>query len=188
MHYISKKEIEDFCAENTTGKIGIIWIGHATLLVSLENQIILMDPMFSERFARRKLLRRVFKKIFPNLSRNRASPFKFAGPKRYRPVPISIQDIPRVDAVVISHNHYDHLSIESVEELNKKFGNNGLQWFMGRGLAEWFKSNDMTKNVHELNWWESKKINGLEYFFVPAQHWSSRGVFDRNKVTFLKRI
>lgn len=103
------------------------------------------------------------------------------GPKRYRPVPIAIKDIPCLDAVVISHNHYDHLDETSVEDLNKKFGKN-LNWFAGVGMAKWLRDNDISTNVFELNWWESKKLDGLEFEFVPAQHWSNRGLFDKNKV------
>jgi len=127
-----------------------------------------MDPVFSER----------------------VSPISFAGPKRYRPVPISIERIPKVDAVVVSHNHYDHLDYASIIKLNEKFGEKGIQWFVGAGTAKWFKSIGIEKNVYELSWWQSKKHDDLEFVFTPAQHWCTRSVNDRNKVfiCYLNRI
>jgi N-acyl-phosphatidylethanolamine-hydrolysing phospholipase D len=113
----------------------------------------------------------------------------FAGPKRFRPVPIPIERIPHVDAVVISHNHYDHLDHQSVLDLNKKLNKktqeNGVNWFVGKGTAEWFQSIGVSKEkVHELEWWESKKLNNLEFVFTPAQHWCRRSMFDKNKVLY----
>lgn len=133
-----------------------MWIGHATCLLNIENSIILLDPVFSQR----------------------CSPFQFAGPERFRPVPIDIASIPKVDAVVISHNHYDHLDSNSVKQLNEKFGSK-IQWFVGSGLRNWFSSFGINENLNELLWWETKKYNNLEFIFTPAQHWSARGVNDR---------
>jgi N-acyl-phosphatidylethanolamine-hydrolysing phospholipase D len=102
--------------------------------------------------------------------------------KRYRPVPISIQRLPKIDAVIISHNHYDHLDYESITKLNEKFGEKGINWFVGSGTAQWFQSIGIEKNVHELSWWQSKKFKDLEFVFTPAQHWCGRSVNDKNKV------
>lgn len=133
-----------------------MWIGHATTLLNFQNTIILMDPVFSERCA----------------------PVQFIGPKRYRPVPIPVNRIPRVDAVIISHNHYDHMDYQSVVDLDKK----KVNWFVGKGTGEWFKNQGIDMNrVHELEWWQSKKFRTLEFVFTPAQHWCRRGAFDRNK-------
>lgn len=159
VHFITPEEIEKFCKADTTNSIQVIWIGHATSLINFQNNIILMDPVFSER----------------------CSPSQWVGPKRYRPVPIKINDLPRVDAVVISHNHYDHLDYQSVIDLNRKFADHGIGWFVGLGTAEWFHSCGITKNVFELNWWESKKFKDLEFVFTPSQHWCTRTSFDRNK-------
>jgi N-acyl-phosphatidylethanolamine-hydrolysing phospholipase D len=84
-----------------------------------------------------------------------------------------------VDAVIISHNHYDHLDYQSIIDLNQKFADKGINWFVGLGLAEWFKSSGINENVHELDWWQSKKFKDLEFIFTPSQHWCARGIADR---------
>ena len=102
------------------------------------------------------------------------------GPKRFRDVPIQIDRIPRIDAVILSHNHYDHLDENSVVDLDKKFGKN-LTWLIPVGTAKWFESAGIKNNLNELSWWQSIKLDNLEFVFTPAQHWSTRGLFDRNK-------
>ncbi|RNA02301.1 N-acyl-phosphatidylethanolamine-hydrolyzing phospholipase D [Brachionus plicatilis] len=158
VHHVTDDEIKKFCDEDTSKKFKVIWIGHATSLINFQNMIILMDPLFTER----------------------DSAFKFSGRKRYRPVPIKIERIPKIDAVIISHNHYDHLDYKSILALHNKFGDL-LNWFVGKGTGEWFNSCGINNNVHELTWWQSKKIRDLEFIFAPAQHWSSRSINDRNK-------
>ena len=96
-----------------------------------------------------------------NFLKNRASPFSFLGPKRYRNPPIEIKKLPRLDIVLISHNHYDHLDEDSVLEINTKFGQN-VSWFVPMGIKKWFESIYITKNVYELNWWETIKIESFE--------------------------
>jgi N-acyl-phosphatidylethanolamine-hydrolysing phospholipase D len=163
---INDTDINNFCDKDTKDSILAIWIGHATCLINIENKIILLDPVFNER----------------------TSPFQFAGPKRFRPVPITIDKIPRIDAVIISHNHYDHLDYGSVLDLNKKFGNKNdanesINWFVGKGTKQWFTNIGIQSNtVHELEWWEKKRFKDIDFVFTPAQHWCKRGLFDRNKV------
>ena len=105
-------------------------------------------------------------------------------------MPITIDRIPRVDAVIISHNHYDHLDYNSVVKLNEKFGKEGLNWFVGAGVGEFFRSCGIDKNVHELEWWDkashsNPKFSHLQFIFTCAQHWSGRGLFDHRKVCSL---
>lgn len=156
VHFITDEEINEFCDTNSGGKIKVIWIGHSSCLINFENKIILMDPIFSQR----------------------ASPVSFMGPKRYRPIPIEVKRIPRVDIVLISHNHYDHLDEVTIADLNDKFGKS-ITWLVPLGLVKWFKDEHIEKNVFELNWWESIKIHDFEIVFTAAQHWSGRGLFDR---------
>lgn len=141
--------------------VNVTWLGHSTTLVQFDNVTLLTDPIFSER----------------------ASPFQFMGPKRYRNCACNVSELPPIDAVVISHNHYDHLDIDSVKSLNSRFGDK-IRWFVPLGLAEWMKGTGV-QNVVELNWWESSSISNKSdvlFVFTPAQHWCKRSLFDDNRV------
>jgi len=134
--------------------IQVTWIGHAAFLIQAGGLNILTDPMFGER----------------------ASPVSFGGPKRLAPPGIALKDLPRIDAVIISHNHYDHLDADSVKALG-----NVPRYFVPLGFTPWFKSHGID-NVQELDWWASAELRGLRFHAVPAQHFSSRTPFDRNEV------
>ena len=133
-----------------------VWIGHATYLINNGDINILTDPIFSKR----------------------ASPLGFAGPKRMIPAVMSLSDLPKIDLVVVSHNHYDHLDIWSLKKLNKL---NPRTIFLvpigdGKKLVR-----AGIKNVHEMNWWDEFSHSETTFSFTPVQHWSKRGLFDRNK-------
>ena len=105
------------------------------------------------------------------------------GVKRYRPVPCTVDELPDIDAVCISHNHYDHLDYNTVCELNKRFGSK-IHWFVPMGLFKWI-SDCGCKNVTELEWWEEHshpKSTQVKFAFTPAQHWCQRGLNDFNEV------
>ncbi|CAF1498172.1 unnamed protein product [Rotaria sordida] len=126
----------------------------------MNNFRFLVDPVFSKRFG-----------IAP-----------FIGPKRFRPPALNINDLPDdLDAILISHNHMDHLDYPSVKQLNKRYGER-LTWFCGRGTRQWFLDNHV-ENVIELDWWEEYHFSKKEVniAFCPAQHWSRRTAFDTNK-------
>jgi L-ascorbate metabolism protein UlaG (beta-lactamase superfamily) len=135
----------------------VTWIGHATMLVRLGGKAVLFDPNFSDR----------------------ASPFAFAGPKRVVPVPIDISELPRIDLVLISHNHYDHLDLVSVQRL-AAMPQGSPHFLVPLGLKAWFAALGVTR-VDEYDWWQETREDGLRITFVPAQHWSRRGLDDTNE-------
>jgi N-acyl-phosphatidylethanolamine-hydrolysing phospholipase D len=135
----------------------ITWVGHATMLVQAGGLNVLTDPVFSER----------------------ASPVQFAGPKRTQPPGLSIAQLPPIDVVLISHNHYDHLDKNSVLSLVDK-ADTATLFIVPLGLKAWFESLGI-RNVKELDWWDSVTVKGVEFHFTPVQHWSVRGLGDRNQ-------
>jgi L-ascorbate metabolism protein UlaG (beta-lactamase superfamily) len=134
-------------------KFTITWIGHSTLLIQIDGMNILTDPIWSDR----------------------CSPVQFAGPKRHVPPGVKLEDLPPIDAVIISHNHYDHLDRLTVQY----FGDNVL-FFVPLGIGNFLEDLGIT-NYEELDWWDEINFNGLKIACVPAQHFSNRGMFDRNK-------
>jgi L-ascorbate metabolism protein UlaG (beta-lactamase superfamily) len=135
----------------------VTWVGHATVLVRLGGLSVLTDPQFSER----------------------ASPFTFAGPRRVVPPAPALHELPHIDVVVISHNHYDHLDFGSVAQLAAQPGGSP-QFFVPLGLKDWFTRRGIG-DVVELDWWEHRVFKGLEFHFVPVQHWSKRTLGDENR-------
>jgi N-acyl-phosphatidylethanolamine-hydrolysing phospholipase D len=134
----------------------VTWIGHATSLVQSGGMNVMVDPVFSER----------------------ASPVQFAGPKRKVRIPATLAELPRIDVVVISHNHFDHLDTDSIQQLNRQEGG-PPQFLVPLGVQAWMKAQGVT-TVQALDWWDMVKLGTLEFHFVPAQHWSKRTPFDRN--------
>ncbi|PIC35974.1 hypothetical protein B9Z55_015147 [Caenorhabditis nigoni] len=141
------------------------WLGHATVLVSLEGVKFITDPVWAER----------------------ASFTSFAGPKRYRPPPMELEDLPELDFAVVSHDHYDHLDAEAVKKITDM--NPGIHWFVPMGMKSWMEGQgigiDGSSSVTELSWGEHGTFekNGKEFqvWCLPAQHWGQRGPFDRNR-------
>ena len=131
------------------------WIGHATVLVQMRGVNILTDPIWSER----------------------ASPFNFMGPQRKVPPALSYAQLPHIDVVIISHNHYDHLDKETVLKLNEQQGGAPL-FLVPLGIKKWMADIGIT-NVQELGWWDKTDVRGLAFNFVPVQHWSARSLNDR---------
>ena len=133
-----------------------LWIGHSTFLINNGDLTILTDPIFSER----------------------ASPLNFAGPKRLIKPVIKIKDLPEVDVITISHNHYDHLDINSLRKIQKKFPN--VKILVPEGDLKLLRNYNLN-NGFEFLWWEEITLNNTKFIFTPAQHWSARGLRDRNK-------
>jgi L-ascorbate metabolism protein UlaG (beta-lactamase superfamily) len=135
----------------------LTWIGHATVLLQIGGRNILTDPHLSER----------------------ASPVSFAGPRRRVPPGLTLEQLPHVDAVVISHNHYDHLDADTITQLAAQAGG-PPQFYVPLGLRRWFNELGIA-TVTELDWWESREMAGVKIHCVPVQHWSQRTLADRNQ-------
>jgi len=133
----------------------VTWIGHSSFLVQLAGVNVLMDPHFSQR----------------------ASPVQFAGPKRIVALPIELDELPRIDVVLISHNHYDHLDLDTVRQLAAR---NGPLFLVPLGLKAWFNAVGVER-VEEYDWWQSRSEGALTYTLVPVQHWSKRTLWDANR-------
>lgn len=133
----------------------VTWLGHSTFLIQYRGLNILTDPILSSR----------------------ASPVSFAGPPRLVDLPIKMQDLPRIDYVVISHNHYDHLDQETISALG-----NTPRYLVPLRLKEWFVDEGIDPSrVDEFDWWDQMNFGPLTITATPCQHWSARGLFDRNK-------
>ncbi|MGH7355965.1 MAG: MBL fold metallo-hydrolase [Candidatus Rokuibacteriota bacterium] len=138
------------------GEPTLTWVGHATLLVQVDGLNILTDPHWSER----------------------ASPVGFAGPRRITPPGLAFEDLPPIHAVVISHDHYDHLDRKTVERLAAI---HRPLFLVPLGLKAWFHEIGVTERVEELDWWQSHALEGVTFTATPLQHWSARAPWDRNQ-------
>ena len=134
----------------------LTWAGHATFLLRVGGMTVLTDPHFSMR----------------------ASPFSFAGPRRGTPPAPRMGDLPKIDAAVISHNHYDHLDSESVRGLIAR--NPEIRFFCPLRLGDFLRARGAA-HVREMDWGESAEHGGARFSAEPCQHWSSRLPWDRNQ-------
>jgi N-acyl-phosphatidylethanolamine-hydrolysing phospholipase D len=134
----------------------LTWLGHATVLLQTNGVNIITDPVFSERTA----------------------PVQFAGPKREVPFMMTLEELPDINVVLISHNHYDHLDVGTIKVFKTRFPK--ATYLVPLGLKSWFGDLGIA-NVRELDWWDSLEIAGIKYTFTPAQHWSKRSLSDTNR-------
>jgi L-ascorbate metabolism protein UlaG (beta-lactamase superfamily) len=132
------------------------WLGHACVLLRVGGLHVITDPVLSPR----------------------ASPVSFAGPKRRTPVPASVAELPHIDVVLISHNHYDHLDRRSVRQLARRFPD--AVFLAPLGLQRWLRQQGV-RDARELDWWQQAEIGGAVFSCVPARHWSARTLRDRNR-------
>ena len=135
----------------------VTWLGHSTLVIEIDGARILTDPVWSER----------------------ASPLRFAGPKRFHPPPVALDALPPLDAVILSHDHYDHLDRATIVSLAKTRKSTPFITSLGVGerLERW---GIPAKRITELDWWETAEVKGVTATAGPAQHFSGRGIRDRN--------
>jgi len=137
------------------GRMRVTFVNHATMLVQLDGVNILTDPIWSER----------------------ASPMTWIGPKRVRPPGIRFEDLPEIHAVVVSHNHYDHMDVETLKRLHDRFK---PKFLVGLGNAQFLRREGINTAV-DMDWWQATTLEGVTITAVPAQHGSNRGVCDRFK-------
>lgn len=139
-----------------TDELRFARLGHSTLLIRLGGKNWLTDPVFSKR----------------------ASPVQWAGPKRFHEVPVEIDQLPTIEGVIISHNHYDHLDYGSIKKLKDRVKHFLVPLGVGKKLQGWGVAKE---KITELDWWEKTHIGDIELIATPAQHFSGRGLFDSDK-------
>ncbi len=135
------------------GELRVTFVNHATMLVQIDGLNILSDPVWSMR----------------------VGPKPWLGVKRHRDPGIRLEDLPPIDVIMISHNHYDHLDMPTLKRLAKKHNPKILA---GLGVQALLQQNGLT-NAQDLDWWEETQLGEIAITFVPARHWSSRGLTDR---------
>lgn len=154
--WVEQNQVKPAVSRAENGHIYTQLINHATFLIQYDGLNVLTDPVYSKR----------------------VSPFSFAGPARWRDPAIAFDDLPKIDVVIISHNHYDHLDLDTLEKLKQAhdplfivpLGNSPL--LEGIGIT----------NIEELDWWQASSLPGGHVIHaVPAQHWSSRSATDRRR-------
>lgn len=134
--------------------VAVTWVGHSSFLVQLDGVNLLTDPMWSDR----------------------ASPIPFAGPRRWAPPGLSFDALPPIDAVLLSHNHYDHLDSRTVRRLVRRYPHTA--WFVPLGVGP-FVSARGGKRVTQLDWWEEASLGPMRMACAPARHFSARTFRDR---------
>ena len=133
----------------------ITWIGHTSFLIQVAGLNVLTDPVWSDR----------------------ASPVQFAGPKRWVPPAIEFDRLPPVDAVILSHDHYDHLDSSTVSRLAERYP--AAVWYAPLRVGDFLRRRG-ARDVIERDWWEESTLGDLHLTCVPAQHFSGRSLFNRN--------
>jgi len=142
------------------GELRTTFIGHATVLVQMDGVNVLTDPIYSDR----------------------ASPFSTVGPKRHRPPGIRFEDLPPIHAVVLSHNHYDHMDLPTLKRLQDQYPR--MKILAGLGNRQFLESKGLN-HVHDLDWWQPVQVGDVEIVATPTKHGSNRGMCDRNKTLWL---
>jgi len=140
-------------------EIRLTWIGHATFLVQIPGLNLLTDPVWSDR----------------------SSPIGIAGPHRFVPPPMALDELPEIHAVLLSHDHYDHLDRPTIRALHRRFGD-GCTWLAPLGHRAWLAAQGI-RRVAELDWWGRAGLPGasFEAVCVPARHWTRRRPGETNR-------
>lgn len=134
-----------------------LWrLGHSTMLLKLRGRFYMTDPVFAER----------------------ASPVQWAGPLRFHAPPLNLDDVPPLAAVILSHDHYDHLDESAIRQLADRTERFLTPLGVGDVLTGWGVPRD---KVTQLDWWQEAEVGGIRFIATPAQHFSGRGLFDSNR-------
>ena len=134
----------------------ITWVGHSTLLIQMGGMNILTDPVWSSV----------------------ASPVSFLGPRRWVPPAIEFDELPPIDVVLMSHNHYDHCDVPTIRRLTARYPD--ISWFAPLGVAALLQRHG-AQRVAELDWWQEATLGASQFACTPAQHFSARGLLDRDR-------
>jgi L-ascorbate metabolism protein UlaG (beta-lactamase superfamily) len=136
----------------------ITWIGHSTSLVEIDGVRVLIDPVWDER----------------------AAPTEWAGPKRFFPAPLALEDLPPVDAILISHDHYDHLGAGTIQRLARMETMRQTRWIAPLGVGSILaRLGVVRERCIALNWMDKTQIGSLQVMALPARHFSGRSLFNR---------
>ncbi|MDE0883875.1 MAG: MBL fold metallo-hydrolase, partial [Myxococcota bacterium] len=154
---VVRRVASDFDVVPSSG-LRITWLGHSSLLIEIDGRRVLVDPVLSER----------------------ASPFTWAGPARFHEAPVSIDDLPEIDVVVISHDHYDHLDHRTIQALGERVPLYVVPLGVGAHLQFWGVP---AERIIERDWWGEVKQGGLTITATPGRHFSGRSLVmtDQNK-------
>ncbi|MFT5735714.1 MAG: L-ascorbate metabolism protein UlaG (beta-lactamase superfamily) [Maribacter sp.] len=154
---ITVSKIDSMAVVNYSGPSRLVWFGHSTFLLQIEGNNILIDPMFGDVPA----------------------PHPMLGGKRFsKSLPIEIEKLPKIDAVIFSHDHYDHLDYGSIQLLKDKVDMFYTPLGVGAHLIEWGVAET---RIMELDWWDETMYKGIKFKSTPAQHFSGRGLTDGGK-------
>ncbi len=152
---VVRRTAADYATPPASG-LRVTWLGHSTLLLEIDGRRVLIDPVWGER----------------------TSPFPFLGPKRFFAPPLPLAELPAVDVVVISHDHYDHLDMPTVKALAAR----RVRWVTPLGLGAHLRAWGVDEaEITELDWWESARVAGLTLTATPARHFSGRGLHDEGR-------
>jgi L-ascorbate metabolism protein UlaG (beta-lactamase superfamily) len=159
-----RTDISVYTAPPASG-LRVTWMGHSSLLVEIDGVTVLIDPVWDER----------------------ASPMRWAGPKRFFAAPMRLEDLPHVDVVLVSHDHYDHLGEATIRQLAGLQSMREAMWVTSLGVGQSLRQFGVSaKKINELDWTQSAAISGplngpdgLKITAVPSRHFSGRGMFNR---------
>lgn len=153
---IPQQALPDDHFQSPSSQPRLTWLGHASFIIELNGKRIITDPILT----------------------NRASPVSFTGPERLSEPPLTSEQLPQIDVVIISHNHYDHLDEATIKALAQQ--PRQPQFLVPLGLSDWLLEQGVAaENIESADWWQEIKIDSLTFTATPSQHWSARSLFDR---------